>query len=89
MIEGEYDSNIMGPVQATAYRSSDQIEKDVRELISLNDAIQPKDIDVTVEVGKVTLKGRVRDEVARDEAVQAASEVIGVTEVINSIEIGE
>jgi len=89
MIEGEYDSNIMGPVQATAYRSSDQIEKDVRELISLNDAIQPKDIDVTVEVGKVTLKGKVRDEVARDEAVQAASEVIGVTEVINSIEIGE
>ncbi|HET6454077.1 MAG TPA: BON domain-containing protein [Armatimonadota bacterium] len=89
MIEGEYDSNIMGPVQATAYRSSDQIEKDVRELISLNDAIQPKDIDVTVEVGKVTLKGKVRDGVARDEAVQAASEVIGVTEVINSIEIGE
>ena len=87
MIEGEYDSNIMGPVQATAYRSSDQIEEDVREMISLNDAIQPKDIDVLVEQGKVTLRGRVRDEVARNEAEQAAREVIGVIEVINELEI--
>jgi len=88
MIEGEYDSNIMGPAQATAYRSSDQIKEDVIELISLNDAIYPKSIDVLVEDGTVTLRGQVRDEVARDEAEQAASEVIGVTEVINELEIG-
>jgi len=87
MKEGEYDSSSIGPAQASTFRSSDQIKEDVEELISVNDAVHPKDIDVLVEDGKVTLRGCVRDRVAADEAEHASREVIGVTEVHNELEI--
>jgi len=82
----EYDSRLIGPAQASAFRSSDQIHEDVVELIRMNDVIHPKDIDVSVENGIVTLRGRVDSEAAVNEAGQVAREVIGVTKVRNELE---
>ena len=87
MNQGEYDSSSIGPAQSSAFRSGDQIRADVIELIQANDAIHPKDIDVGVEQGAVTLRGRVDDRISADEAVQAARGVIGVTEVHDELEI--
>lgn len=89
MEEGRYDSSLIGPAQASAFRSSEEIREDVEELISLNDLIYPKDIEVIVEDGNVTLRGRVRDRLAADEAEEAACSVVGVTEVRNELEVGE
>lgn len=83
-----YDSSLIGPAQASAFRSGDQIHEDIVELIFLNDTIHPKDIDVLVEDGSVTLRGRVDTQVAVDEAGRLAREVIGVTEVQNELETG-
>ena len=87
MKEGEYDSSAIGPAQASAFRTSEQIENDVRGLILLNDAIHPKDIQVVVEHGTVLLQGHVRNEVASEEAEQVAREVIGVLHVRNDLEV--
>lgn len=89
MKEGEYDSNLIGPSQTSLFRTSEEIREDLEELISLNDAIHPKDIDFIVERGTVILKGRVRDQAASQEAEQAAREVLGVTAVRNELVIGE
>lgn len=86
-MEAQYDSSWIGPAQASVFRTSDEIEEDVRELINANTLIQPKDIDVEVEDGRVTLRGRVATLEAAQEAEQAAREVIGVTEVINELEV--
>jgi osmotically-inducible protein OsmY len=88
-MEGKYDSSLIGPAQVSAFRSSEEIKEDVEELIYLNDAIYPKDIEVTVEDGLVTLRGMVRDQVASDEAEMAARDVIGVTGVRNELVIRE
>lgn len=87
MKEGEYDSSEIGPAQASAFRTSEEIEEDVRDLISLNDAIHPKHIEVTVENGTVFLTGHVENEIAAEEAEKAAREVIGVTHVRNNLEV--
>jgi osmotically-inducible protein OsmY len=87
MKEGEYDSSEIGPAQASAFRTSDEIEDDVRELISLNDAIHSKHIEVTVENGTVFLAGHVENEIAAEEAEKAARVVIGVTHVRNNLEV--
>ena len=87
MKEGEYDSSEIGPAQASAFRTSDEIEEDVRELISLNDGIHSKDIEVSVENGTVFLTGRVENEIAREEAEKAARVVIGVLHVRNDLEV--
>ncbi len=89
MVEGEYDSSQIGPARFDIFRSSDEIEKDVRQLISENDAIHPKDIDISVYEGVVTLKGHVDDQASSDEAVQAAREAIGVLDVRNELEVGQ
>lgn len=82
----EYDSSLIGPAQASAFRSSEQIYEDIVELIATNDAIYPKDIDVLVEDGVVTLRGRVDSQTAVDEAEQATRGVIGVRGVRNELE---
>jgi len=87
MKEGEYDSSEIGPAQASVFRSSEQIENDVREMIELNDAVRPKDIEVIVDAGTVILKGHVDNEIASDEAEEAAREVLGVIRVRNELEV--
>ena len=87
MKEGEYDSSEIGPAQASVFRTSDEIEEDVREMIELNDAVRPKDIEIVVDDGTVFLKGHVENEIASDEAEEAAREVIGVIRVRNELEI--
>lgn len=86
-MEGEYDSSLIGPAQTSVFRSSEDIRQNIEELIWLNSAIQPKDIQVIVENGEVMLIGRVRDQAAADEAEIAARETIGVTGVHNELEI--
>lgn len=88
MVEGEYNSSQIGPARADVFRDGHEIEEDVRELISLNDAIHPKDIEVSVHEGVVTLRGHVDDDLSVEEAVEAAREVIGVVDVKNELEAG-
>lgn len=86
-MQEKIDSSQIGPAQASLFRSSDQIREDLQELISANDLIEPKEINVRVENGIVTLQGRVRDRVACDEAIQAARSVLGVIDVKSELEI--
>jgi osmotically-inducible protein OsmY len=88
-MKGEYDSSLIGPSEASTFRSSDQIRADVEELIAENDDIHPKNICVDVQDGRVTLIGRVDGIESADEAVRAAREVLGVTEVRDELDIGE
>lgn len=88
MVEGEYDSTQIGPARADVFRDSREIQEDVEELISLNDAIHPKDIDVSVEAGSVILRGHVDDRASYEEADRAARDVIGVLDVKNLLEVG-
>lgn len=86
-MEGKYDSSLIGPAQASAFRSSDEIKEDVEELLDANDMINPMYIDIIIENGVVTLKGCVNSRAAYEEAEGAAREVIGVTGVRNQLEI--
>lgn len=86
-MEGKYDSSEIGPSQASVFRSNEQIRADVEEMIKLNDAVHPKNIDVSVDNGIVTLKGSVDSNESSDEAVMAAREVIGVIDVKNQLEV--
>ncbi len=86
-MQDKYDSSLIGPAQSSIFRTSEQIRDEIIELINENDAIQPKDIEVIVSDGIVTLRGQVQDELAREEAEQAAWEVLGVTEVDNQLEV--
>ena len=86
-MQEEINSSMIGPAQASLFRSSDQIRDDVWELICLNNAIRHKDIEVSVEGGIVTLSGRVGSEIAKGEAEQAAREALGVTDVRNELEV--
>lgn len=88
-MDGKYDSRLIGPSQASVFRTRDKIREDVEELIWLNDEIYPKDIQVIVDNGIVTLTGRVRDQAASDEAEMVVREVMGVTAVFNELEISE
>ncbi|MHB0999343.1 MAG: BON domain-containing protein [Armatimonadota bacterium] len=86
-MEGEYNSSQMGPSQASVFRSSDQIMNDIKEMITQNNLIHPKNIDVALENGIVTLSGKVDNETACEEAENAVREVIGVINVVNKLEI--
>ena len=82
----EIDSSLIGPSQASLFRSTDQIKNDIVELLNLNDEVNAEDIEVIVdENGIVTLKGRVSDETAKEEAEQTAIEVLGVMGVRNEL----
>jgi osmotically-inducible protein OsmY len=87
-MEEKIDSSMIGPAEASLFRSSDQIKKEIIELIQANDAIYPKDIEVEVHDGTVILRGRVKDQIAVEEAVQIAREALGVTSVQNELEVG-
>ena len=86
-MQEEINSNMIGPAEASLFRSSDQIKDDVWELISLNSAIRKKDIDVTVQGGVVTLQGKVNSNAARESAESATRKALGVTEVYNELEV--
>lgn len=87
MVEGKYDSSVIGPSQASAFRSSGQVKEDVEELIAANVAIDPAYVAVIVDGGKVILKGCVSNLEVSEETERAARKVIGVTDVRNELEI--
>ncbi len=88
-MQEEIDSSMIGPAEASLFRSNEQIRDDVWEYISLNDAIRRKDIDVSVEGGIVTLRGRVNSDIAREAAEKAAREALGVIGVRNELEVAD
>lgn len=88
-MQEEIDSSMIGPAEASLFRSNEQIRDDVWEYISLNDVIRRKDIDVSVEGGIVTLRGRVNSEIAREATEKAAREALGVIGVRNELEVAD
>ena len=88
-MEDKIDSSMIGPAEASLFRSSDQIEDDVLELLRLNPATKGRGIQVSVRDGLVTLNGSIDSEEGWDAATDIAQEVLGVTGVLNNLEIEE
>lgn len=86
-MQEEIDSSMIGPAEASLFRSSSQMRDDVWRLISLNDTIRRKDIDVSVEGGLVTLAGSVDSEASKQAAEAAARQALGVIGVRNELEV--
>lgn len=86
-MQEEIDSSMIGSSETGLFRSDSQIRDDVWRLISLNQAIRRKDIDVSVEGGIVTLAGRVDSPEARQAAENAARDALGVIGVENELEV--
>ena len=87
-MKDKIDSSQIGPAEASLFRSTDQIRNDVEELLNINDELHLEDLKVDVDGnGVVTLRGRVFDNLQRAEAEDAVWEVLGVTGVVNELEI--
>jgi osmotically-inducible protein OsmY len=82
----ENSPNTFGFDEASISRTDAQIVSDVVARINRNDLIQPKNIEVQVESGVVTLTGRVNGFSAIQEAEETAYEVLGVVDVQNYLE---
>jgi len=67
-------------------RTDEHLREEVCEALLMNPDLDPQDIDVTVQNGVVTLKGRVRVSHDRFLAEDLAHDVSGVKEVINHID---
>ncbi|MHB0914005.1 MAG: BON domain-containing protein [Armatimonadota bacterium] len=82
----EINSSMIGPAEASLFRSGEQIREDVLELLTARGLREG--IEVSVNEGVVTLEGRVRNRRAIEGAEAAAREVLGVTQVVNRLETG-
>jgi osmotically-inducible protein OsmY len=67
-------------------RADADLRGDVLRALSL-DSLVPQSVDVKVSDGFVTLKGSVDWQYQRDEADQVASNIVGILDVYNEIEI--
>jgi|GEM_PF-679146 len=85
--EGQYGSEGIGPSAAIVFRSDDQIESEVEDLLDANDEIDASTIDVEVHQGKVLLRGAVRSADERQIAEHIAREAIGTIEVIDELDV--
>jgi osmotically-inducible protein OsmY len=83
----EIESSMIGPLGAGVFRSNVEIRDEVWESICLDDTIRHKDIDLSVEGGVVTLRGRVNSDVAKAKCESIAREVLGVMDVRNDLEV--
>lgn len=59
-------------------RSDERIYEDVCELLTRHDAVDARDIEVSVLHGDVTLRGTVASKQMKETALQAIEEVVGV-----------
>ena len=67
--------------------ADDRIYDDVRRKLADDADARGAGFQVTVKDGKVTLEGRVRDEVGRQKAAKIAKKVKGVTGVDNKLKL--
>lgn len=65
----------------------DRIYDDVRRRLADDVDVRGGALDVAVSKGTVTLKGRVRDEKAKEKATRVAKRVKGVTNVDNQLKL--
>jgi osmotically-inducible protein OsmY len=86
-MEGNINSRMIGPAEASIVRTSEQIQSDVESLIAENDAVRPKNVKVEVAGGVVTLSGRLESDFAVEQSVRAAKDALGVVEVKNHLEV--
>ena len=74
-------------IQAQTPSADDRIYDDVRRRLADDLDVRGAGLQVTVKDGKVTLEGRVRDDVGRQKATRIAKKVKGVTGVDNKLKI--
>ena len=67
--------------------NDDRIYDDVRRRLADDPEVKGAAIEVTITNGAITLKGRVRDEKAREKATRIAKKVKGVTTVDNQLKL--
>jgi|SRR6516162_5705314 len=68
-------------------RTDSRIEEDINERLTEHSWIDATDVEVSVENGEVTLRGRVNDLEAKDLAEEIAESVYGVKSVDNQIRV--
>jgi osmotically-inducible protein OsmY len=76
-----------GSATATATVDDDQLETYVRARFQAEDTIRAHDIDVSADNGRVTLRGRVPSDQARQHALQVARGVSGVQTVDDQLAV--
>lgn len=74
---------------ATHYRSDPQLEDEIKSMLSESDELDASDINVFVQAGNVTLRGRVGSHKERDAAGLVAAKALGVGEILNELNIEE
>jgi hyperosmotically inducible protein len=67
--------------------TDDRIYDEVRRKLADDPEVKGAAIEVTITSGAITLKGRVRDEKAREKATRIAKRVKGVTTVDNQLKL--
>lgn len=72
---------------AQGNKTDDRIYNDVRARLADDPDIKGGAIEVIVNNGAVTLKGRVGDAIARDKATKVAKKAKGVTTVDNQLKL--
>lgn len=65
----------------------DDLSQLVREELLFDPLVDPGNVTISSDEGKITLKGTVRNYLEYQQAVKAARRVTGVTEVINDLEV--
>jgi hypothetical protein len=68
-------------------RSDERIREDVNDRLSMQDDLDPTEIEVSVSNGEVTLKGSVESRSEKFLAEEIADDVSGVTEVHNQLRV--
>jgi osmotically-inducible protein OsmY len=76
-----------GKPAAQGKANDDRIYDDVRRRLADDPEVKGAAIEVTITNGAITLKGRVRDEKAREKATRIAKKVKGVTTVDNQLKL--
>ncbi|NNU41922.1 BON domain-containing protein [Ramlibacter montanisoli] len=86
---GNNDTTRMGAgAEAPANDQDQRIATDVQTSLATNPDFGAIKVDVHVEDGKVTLRGRAPDPAARDRAAEIARNVSGVKAVDNQLTLG-
>ena len=76
-----------GKAAAQGKANDDRIYDEVRRRLADDPEVKGAAIEVTITNGAITLKGRVRDEKAREKATRIAKKVKGVTTVDNQLKL--
>ena len=85
--EGQYGSDKIGPSAAEVYRSDQQIKNEIEELLDANDEVDVRDINVSVQQGRVILAGSVESLSQKSAAERIASNALGTTEIDNELQV--